>query len=62
MQHTVLLVGHGSRALQGNIEIEAFAEQWRAQHPDWRIEVCFIEFADVLLDAGFDLAAKGSKK
>jgi sirohydrochlorin cobaltochelatase len=26
------------------------------------IDVCFIEFADVLLDAGFDLAAKNSKK
>ncbi len=62
MEHTILLVGHGSRALQGNIEIDAFAEQWRAQHPEWRIDVCFIEFADVLLDAGFDIAAKDSKK
>lgn len=62
MEYTILLVGHGSRALQGNVEIEAFAEQWRAQHPEWRIEVCFIEFADVLLDAGFDKAAKDSQK
>lgn len=62
MEYSILLVGHGSRAQQGNIEIEAFADHWRAQHPEWQIDVCFIEFADVLLDAGFDLAAKKSKK
>ena len=62
MQFSILLVGHGSRAAQGNVEIDAFAEQWRTQHPEWHIDVCFIEFAEVLLDAGFDLAAKRSKK
>jgi sirohydrochlorin cobaltochelatase len=62
MEYSILLVGHGSRAQQGNIEIEAFADHWRAQHPEWKIDVCFIEFANVLLDAGFDLAAKKSKK
>ena len=62
MEHTVLLVGHGSRAAQGNEEIETFAEQWRALHPDWRIDVCFIEFADITLDKGFDKAAKESRK
>ena len=62
MEYSILLVGHGSRAKQGNVEIEAFTNQWRAQHPEWQIDVCFIEFADILLDAGFDLAAKKSKK
>lgn len=62
MEYSILLVGHGSRAKQGNVEIEAFADQWRTLHPKWLIDVCFIEFADVLLDAGFDLAAKKSKK
>ena len=62
MEYSILLVGHGSRAAQGNVEINQFAEQWRAQHPEWHIDVCFIEFADVLLDAGFDLAAKKAKK
>ncbi|MDC9729903.1 MAG: sirohydrochlorin chelatase [Methyloprofundus sp.] len=62
MKETVLLVGHGSRDVQGNIDIEKFADIWRAQHPDWRIEVCFIEFADVLLDEGFDIAAKNSER
>jgi len=61
VKETVLLIGHGSRDPDGNIEIEKFADYWRAQHPNWRIEVCFIEFADVLLDAGFDNAAKNSE-
>ncbi len=54
---TVLLVGHGSRRRAGNDEIERFAAEWRARRPLWRIEVCFIEYADVLLDAGLDRAA-----
>lgn len=62
MEFSILLVGHGSRAEQGNVEIDASAKQWRAQHPEWQVDVCFIEFAEVLLDAGFDLAAKKSKK
>ncbi len=60
MKETILLVGHGSRDPNGNKEIEQFSEQWRALHPDWNIEVCFIEFADVLLDKGFDNAAKNT--
>lgn len=62
MEFSILLVGHGSRAAQGNIEIDAFSETWREQHPEWHIDVCFIEFADVLLDAGFDIAARKAKK
>jgi len=61
-QHTtILLVGHGSRDARGNEEIARFADDWRARHPDWRIEVCFIEFADCLLDAGLDIAATDSQ-
>ena len=44
---TFLLAGHGSRNREGNDEIERFATQWREKHPGWRIEVCFIEHADV---------------
>lgn len=62
MTETILLVGHGSRDSNGNKEIEIFAEKWKAMNPDWRIEVCFIEFADVLLDEGFDNAAKGATR
>ena len=53
---TFLLAGHGSRNRDGNDEIERFADQWRRKHPDWRIEVCFIEHADVLLNDGLDNA------
>ena len=54
---SILLVGHGSRNRDGNTEILHFAAQWRARHPAWRIETCFIEHADVLLEAGLDRAA-----
>jgi sirohydrochlorin cobaltochelatase len=57
---TLLLVGHGSRNRDGNKEILHFAAQWRERHPDWRIEVCFIEHAEVLLNEGLDRAAKNS--
>ncbi|QRM21064.1 sirohydrochlorin chelatase [Dechloromonas sp. TW-R-39-2] len=59
---TLLLVGHGSRGREGNKETINFAAQWREQHPDWRIEVCFIEHAEVLLDAGLDRAAREAKR
>ncbi len=62
MKETILLVGHGSRDPNGNTEIEQFSEQWRAQHPEWNIEVCYIEFADMLLDEGFDNAAKKASR
>lgn len=58
----ILLVGHGSRNQDGNQETLAFADQWRERHPDWRIEVCFIEHADVLLDEGLDRAAHHAEK
>ncbi|MFA7241792.1 MAG: sirohydrochlorin chelatase [Sulfuricellaceae bacterium] len=59
---TILMIGHGSRNPAGNEEILRFAAAWQARHPDWRLEVCFIELADVLLDAGLDKAALGSRR
>ena len=59
---TLLLAGHGSRKVEGNAEIEKFAEEWRRQRPGERIEVCFIEHADVLLAEGLDRAARGSRR
>lgn len=59
---TLLLVGHGSRNREGNKEILHFAAQWRERHPEWRIEVCFIEHAEVLLDEGLDRAARGATR
>lgn len=59
---TFLLVCHGSRGRLGNAEAYLFAEQWRERHPDWRIEVCFIEHAEVLLDEGLDHAAREANK
>ena len=58
----ILLVGHGSREHSGNLEIEAFAARWRAMHPHWRIELCFIEFAEVTLDEGLHRAARHAER
>lgn len=58
MNETILLIGHGSREQSGNQEIEAFAEQWRSRLPQRRLEVCFIEFAEVMIEAGLDRAAR----
>ncbi|NOT86252.1 MAG: sirohydrochlorin chelatase [Methylococcaceae bacterium] len=60
MTISILLVGHGSRNQGGNDEIQAFQQQWQAQHPDWRIELCYIELADVLLAEGLRRAAENA--
>lgn len=57
MNDVILLVGHGSRNVEGNREIALFATEWQRRNPEWVIETCFIEFADVLLDEGLDNAA-----
>jgi len=58
----VLLVGHGSRYGGANEEIKRFGELWRQRQPDWHIEVCYIELAEVLLDEGLDCTARMARK
>lgn len=62
INETILLVGHGSREPGGNEEIETFADQWRKRLPACRIEVCFIEFASVMLHMGLRRAAHGAQR
>lgn len=62
MSESILLIGHGSRNVEGNREIEIFADLWRKRKPQWSIEVCFIEFADVLLDEGLNRAARNARR
>ncbi|QCP14721.1 sirohydrochlorin chelatase [Pseudoduganella umbonata] len=59
---TILIVGHGSREDSGNREIRDFTDAWRARRPDWRIELCFIEFAAPELNAALLAAARGSRR
>lgn len=61
-KHSLLLVGHGSRKDEGNREILAFAAAWRKHHPARRIETCFIEHAEVLLEEGLDRASQDAKR
>lgn len=55
----ILLVAHGARdpGNEGNREVEAFAEVWRARHPGEDIQVCWIEHAGILLAEGLERAA-----
>jgi sirohydrochlorin cobaltochelatase len=62
MNGTILLVGHGTREPGGNEEIEALAQTWRARRPGWRIEVCWIEHAPVLLQDGLRRAAQDAAR
>ena len=59
---TVLLVGHGSRQAAGNDEILQFAALWRQRQPQWRIEVCFIEFSEITMSEGLRRAAAGAQR
>ncbi|RFP24279.1 sirohydrochlorin chelatase [Duganella sp. BJB488] len=59
---TILIVGHGSREDSGNQEIREFTSQWRARRPDWRIELCFIEFAPPEMNAALLDAARSSHR
>lgn len=59
---TILLVGHGSREKSGNDEIFTFAERWRKRQPQWRIEVCFIEFSEITMSEGLRRAATGAQR
>ncbi len=62
MNTSILLVGHGSRHQPGNDEIMQFSAKWTEMNPQWRIETCFIEFADILLDDGLDKAAQNAER
>lgn len=61
-ERTILVVAHGSREAAGNAETGEFVARWRQMRPQWRIELCFIEHAEVLLDEGLDRAAEGARE
>ncbi len=62
MREKILLVGHGSRNVAGNQEIEKFAGQWRNRNREWDIDLCFIELADVLIAEGLERAAQSADR
>lgn len=62
MKDSILLVGHGSRDPAGNREIEEFTKRWRTRRPDWQIDLCFIEFAELLVNGGLKLAASSAQR
>ena len=62
MNHTIVLVGHGSREEVGNDEVRELAARWRAAHAHWRIELCFIEFGSPGLQECLLRAARSSSR
>ncbi|MDQ6975338.1 MAG: sirohydrochlorin chelatase [Mariprofundaceae bacterium] len=57
---TVLLIGHGSRKPASNDAVREFMSLLQTRFPNYRMRLCFIEFADVLLDEGLEQAANES--
>jgi sirohydrochlorin cobaltochelatase len=55
----ILLVAHGARdpGSEGNQEVEYFVDHWRVRHPALEIQVCWIEYAHILLEEGLVRAA-----
>ncbi len=62
MRETVLLIGHGSRDADGNQEVLDMAAYWQGKDPARRVEVCFIELAEPLMEAGLRLAAQDADR
>ncbi|MEB3102072.1 sirohydrochlorin chelatase [Ferviditalea candida] len=50
----ILLVGHGSRDPEGNLELLEFAELVRRTAPQFVIETSFLEFAEPTIEQGID--------
>lgn len=56
---TVLLVGHGSRVAEGNVELREFADLLAARKPELTFETCFIELAQPSIAEGIDNCIRG---
>ncbi len=57
MKEVILIVGHGSRGPGGNDEIAQFVDEFKEAHTKLPVELCYIEFAEVLLKDGLKKAA-----
>ena len=61
MKPALLLVGHGSKDMDGNVDFLRMAERAKARFPGRRIEACFIEYCDPEVPEGLDrLVAAGA--
>ncbi|MDX2469763.1 MAG: sirohydrochlorin chelatase [SAR324 cluster bacterium] len=62
MKEIILIVGHGSRGPGGNEEIAEFVEDFKSNYTELPVELCYIEFAEVLLAEGLKNAAAKAEK
>ena len=54
----VLLVGHGSKDMDGNVDFLKMAERAKARLPGRLVQACFIEYCDPEVPEGLDLLVK----
>lgn len=63
MKPAVLLVGHGSKDMDGNVDFLKMAERAKARLAGRRVAACFIEYCDPEVPAALDrLAEEGAKE
>jgi len=62
IKELILLIGHGSRNEQGNIQVINFTELLKQRQENLNIRVCYIELADYLIAQGLNDAANEAKK
>ncbi len=51
----LLLVGHGSKDMDGNVDFLKMAERAKARFPGRKVQGCFIEYCDPEVPEGLDL-------
>ncbi len=57
MNHALLIVGHGSRDLEGIAEFLGLARHFRTHQPELPVEIAFLEFARPTIQEGMDRLA-----
>lgn len=58
LKEVILLIGHGSRDVEGNEEFLRFAKNFQAQFADREVVSCFLELAEPTIPDGVDQCAK----
>ncbi len=62
MSHALLIVGHGSRDVEGITEFLDLARRFRAHRPELPVEIAFLEFGRPTIQEGVDrLATAGAE-
>jgi sirohydrochlorin ferrochelatase len=58
MKEGIIILGHGSRREDANLEIREFTDKLREKNPDVNYQVAFLEFAQPSLDGAVEQLLK----